>query len=389
MRGKHPQSIFTDQCPAIAAGIRSMLPGTFHGLCSYHIRENASRKMGMELATKVFQNGITEAMYGVFNEDQFQFSWNRMIESTFTCEGTEVHSWLSYIYKFHEQWSSAWVNKNFTCGMRSSQLSESLNSTLRAYLDTKNNLPTFFGEFSRMLENKRYDELQEDFNAFHNRPTVLYRHSLLVEQASKFYTPKIFKNFQNEYANSVDLSSGGNFPPVHGGGMHEITWCRITKPDAKRVDEHVVRFSLDKFTYDCTCLLFDSSGWLCHHILSTMDTISMLGNTAAWSIPTFYMRSRWSVTAKKGAALHGFVVECMEQETEFGRFQRLCGSALPLSTDATITQEITDYVAEQMSRLHVDVRRMTLEHRSKAPLPTQQVPHSKSFLYNHHKVSNL
>ncbi|CAN1347288.1 Protein FAR1-RELATED SEQUENCE 7, partial [Linum perenne] len=239
----------------------------------------------------------------------------------------------------------------------------------------KNNLHTFFGEFSRKLENKRYDELQEDFNAFRNQPTVLYPHSLLVEHASEFYTPKIFKKFQNEYAVSLDLSVGGNFPPVHGGGMHEITWCRITMPDAKRVDEHVVTFSLDEFTYKCSCLLFDSSGWLCRHILRTMDTISMLGNTAAWSISTFYMRSRWSITAKKGAALHGFVVECMEQETEFGRFQRLCGSALPLSTDAAFNQEITDYVAEQMSWLHVDVRRMTMEHRSKAPLPTQQAPH--------------
>ncbi|CAN1335773.1 Protein FAR-RED ELONGATED HYPOCOTYL 3, partial [Linum perenne] len=163
--------------------------------------------------------------------------------------------------------------------------------------------------------------------------------AIVSKMHDQFYTPKIFKNFQNEYANSMDLSAGGNFPPVHGGGMHEITWCRITMPDAKRVDEHVVTFSLDKFTYECTCLLFDSSGWLCRHILRTMDTISMLGNTAAWSIPTFYMRSRWSVMTKKGAALHGFVVECMEQETEFGRFQRLCGSAIPLSTDAAINQE--------------------------------------------------
>ncbi|CAN1247481.1 Protein FAR1-RELATED SEQUENCE 7 [Linum perenne] len=30
MKKKHPQTIFTDQCPAIAATIRLVLPDTFH-----------------------------------------------------------------------------------------------------------------------------------------------------------------------------------------------------------------------------------------------------------------------------------------------------------------------------------------------------------------------
>ncbi|CAN1184943.1 Protein FAR1-RELATED SEQUENCE 7, partial [Linum perenne] len=108
MRGRHPRSIFTDQCPAIAAGIRSIFPGTFHGLCTFHIHENASRNMGIQLATKVFENGFTKAMFGVYTVQQFQFHWDRMIETTFTSEGTDVHSWLHFIYNFREQWSSAW-----------------------------------------------------------------------------------------------------------------------------------------------------------------------------------------------------------------------------------------------------------------------------------------
>ncbi|CAN1268374.1 Protein FAR1-RELATED SEQUENCE 5, partial [Linum perenne] len=192
MRGRPPRSIFTDQCPAIAAGIRSMFPGTFHGLCTFHIRENASRNMGLELATRVYENGFTKAMFGVYTVEQFQFHWDRMIETTFTSQSKEVHSWLDYIYKYREQWSSAWVNKNFTCGMRSSQLSESLNSGLRAYLDTQTNLPTFFGEFSRMLDNKRHDELQEDYLATNKCVTNFYNKLPLVNQAAEVYSPKIF-----------------------------------------------------------------------------------------------------------------------------------------------------------------------------------------------------
>ncbi|CAN1764876.1 Protein FAR1-RELATED SEQUENCE 7 [Linum perenne] len=65
MQSKHPHSIFTDQCLAIAAGIRSIFPSTFHGLCTFHIRENSSHKMGIELATRVYETGFTKTMFGV------------------------------------------------------------------------------------------------------------------------------------------------------------------------------------------------------------------------------------------------------------------------------------------------------------------------------------
>ncbi|CAN0881235.1 hypothetical protein LINGRAHAP2_LOCUS14124 [Linum grandiflorum] len=110
--------------------------------------------MGLELAGKVFNNGLTDAMYHVYTVDQFHSVWNRMIATTFPGEGHGGHPWLERIYKFRAQWSSAWVDNNRTCGMRSSQLSESLNASLRGYLDTKHNLPSFFREFARMLGGK-------------------------------------------------------------------------------------------------------------------------------------------------------------------------------------------------------------------------------------------
>ncbi|CAN1223326.1 Protein FAR1-RELATED SEQUENCE 5 [Linum grandiflorum] len=160
MRGKHPKSIFSDQCPAIGAGVKSIFPKTFHGLCSFHLRENASKNLGMELAARVFRNGLSDAMYSVHTVDQFTMAWNRMISSTFPGETDGGHPWLVRLHKLRHQWSSAWVDNNRTCGMRSSQLSESCNASLRGFLDTKTNLPCFFREFARMLSGKRTDESQ-------------------------------------------------------------------------------------------------------------------------------------------------------------------------------------------------------------------------------------
>ncbi|CAN0916992.1 Protein FAR1-RELATED SEQUENCE 3 [Linum grandiflorum] len=185
MRGKHPKSIFSDQCPAIGAGVRSIFPETFHGLCSFHLRENASKNLGIELAARVFRNGLSDAMYSVHTVDQFSMAWNRMIATTFPGETNGGHAWLDRLYKLRHQWSSAWVDNNRTCGMRSSQLSESCNASLRGFLDTKTNLPCFFREFARMLSGKRTEESQLDFKATVMFPLNYHPRSKIVNQAAK------------------------------------------------------------------------------------------------------------------------------------------------------------------------------------------------------------
>ena len=46
MNGKALVTIFTDQDPTIAGGIRVSLPNTYHALCTWHILENANKKLG-------------------------------------------------------------------------------------------------------------------------------------------------------------------------------------------------------------------------------------------------------------------------------------------------------------------------------------------------------
>ncbi|CAN0904531.1 Protein FAR1-RELATED SEQUENCE 5, partial [Linum grandiflorum] len=219
MHGKHPKSIFSDQCPAIGAGIRSIFPQTFHGLCSFHIRENAAKNLGLELAAKVFENGFTKAMYNVYTVDQFLMTWNIMIATTFPGKGPGGHPWLERILKVREQWSSAWVDNHRTCGMRSSQLSESLNASLRGFLDTKSNLACFFLEFSRMLSGKRTEEEQRDYRANVVFPINHHPRSKLISQAAKFYTPTIFELFQKEYSYKEDLQPFGEIPTNIDGGQ--------------------------------------------------------------------------------------------------------------------------------------------------------------------------
>jgi zinc finger SWIM domain-containing protein 3 len=53
----------------------------------------------------------------------------------------------------------------FTLGVQSTQLSESLNGDLKAYLKLYLNIVDFFQHFERVLEQKRHKELEAEFNA--------------------------------------------------------------------------------------------------------------------------------------------------------------------------------------------------------------------------------
>ncbi|CAN0837444.1 Protein FAR1-RELATED SEQUENCE 5 [Linum grandiflorum] len=377
MRGKHPKSIFSDQCPAIGAGVRSIFPKTFHGLCSFHLRENASKNLGMELASKVFENGLSDAMYNVHTVDQFNMAWNRMISTTFSGDTNGGHPWLVRLHKLRQQWSSAWVNNNRTCGMRSSQLSQSCNASLRGFLDTKSNLPCFFREFWRMLAGKRTEESQLDYKATVAFPLNYHPRSKIVNQAAKVYTPTIFEKFQNEYSNKEDLQPVGTMPHGIGSEQQHISWYRDCLAMEGCPDEHTVTFIVgDDFEYRCTCRLFDSRGWLCSHILKTMEVVGMLWNKAAHIIPSRYLLNRWFITAKVGGDLYNCSIHCMEPETEYGRFQRLCGSVLPLATEASADEELTSMVEERISQLRLEVRSKLVDLRSKPPRPNSITPSS-------------
>ncbi|CAN1838071.1 Protein FAR1-RELATED SEQUENCE 5, partial [Linum perenne] len=164
MKNKHPETIFTDQCPAIAAAIRIVLPNTYHGLCTFHIFTNAKDRLKTSMYEGILSD-LQNLMYNVDDEATFDRYWKLTIEKHFPGKGEFGHPWLQFIHKFRQQWSSAWVNNHFTCGMRSSQLSETLNSNLRKFLDTKCNLHQFFTQFNRLLQGKRADELQMDYHS--------------------------------------------------------------------------------------------------------------------------------------------------------------------------------------------------------------------------------
>lgn len=93
----------------------------------------------------------------------------------------------------------------FNADMKSSQRSESMNNVLKKYLKSKYNLLPFLEHYSRVLADKRCQELQAEFKMRQTTP-ILQLDVEILRHAVKLYTPKIFKMFQDKYMKMGDCT---------------------------------------------------------------------------------------------------------------------------------------------------------------------------------------
>ena len=84
----------------------------------------------------------------------------------------------------------------FTLGMRSTQLSESLNNDLKIHFKSDFDIIRFFKHFERVVQGKRNNELKSEFDSRKKLPKIFMRRPPpMLVQASKLYTPCIFEAF--------------------------------------------------------------------------------------------------------------------------------------------------------------------------------------------------
>lgn len=122
---------------------------------------------------------------------EFENAWEKMIQNY----NVGSISWLDGIYKLKTKWAMCHTKNAFTLGVRSIQLSESLNVDLEGYLKSDLSMVEFFQHFERVVEQKRHKKLEAEFNTREKLPTLGLMNSYLLKQVAQTYTFVIFKNF--------------------------------------------------------------------------------------------------------------------------------------------------------------------------------------------------
>jgi zinc finger SWIM domain-containing protein 3 len=175
----------------------------------------------------------------------------------------------------------------FTLGMRSTQLSESLNSDLKEYLKSNLDIIRFLKQFERVVQGKRNKELDSTFDSRKKFPRIKMRTSMLLE-ASKLYTPIIFEVFQDEYERSMRACSRLLDEP----NKYRVTIENLDKKPTFEECE-VIGNPLEQSVI-CTCSQFSRIGILCGHALKVLDSMNIK------TLPTQYILKRWTREARHG-----------------------------------------------------------------------------------------
>lgn len=310
--------------------------------------QNAQRNLG-SLYNKTFSEAFTLSMYSVDDEEQFEFSWQKMLK---LCFPNGSHPWIKKIYRLRTQWSSAWLRQCYTAGMRSTQLAESVNGSVRGYLQSDHRLYDFFLHFDRMISTKRNAEREQEFIARDRLPNNYFPNNPIVKSAAAVYTPTVLSMFQDEYQHSFAyiVASMGHV------GTDKLAYRVYEMEDSGSgvLDERVVHVGFENVCLACTCRLYEMLGLLCRHVLRVMEFLSASGHTEMRQIPPQYIKSRWTKAAKTGALTTAVT---SARPTEYAmRYQALCTKMVKLAASVSMNDSAYDVLDSQINGLCVRIQ---------------------------------
>ena len=136
--------------------------------------------------------------------------------------------------------------------------------------------------FERVLNDKRYKELEAEYDLIQKLPRLKMPLDCL-KQAGDIYTNKIFEEFQVEYMKSIQASIKGS---EHDG---QTIVYRVRDHDGKytrKVKE------LDGYL-SCNCRKFEMKGILCSHCLKVLREVMDI-----MDLPSQYILKRWTKKAR-------------------------------------------------------------------------------------------
>ncbi|KAL3839149.1 hypothetical protein ACJIZ3_023740 [Penstemon smallii] len=200
MNGKTPITILTDQDAAMAKALQEKWPETCHRLCIWHIYQNAASHLNSVFSSfQDFSKDFSSCIYDYEEEEDFIDAWHDMLDKY----GLQTNDWLERMFKKKEKWALVYGRQVFCADITSTQRSESMNSVLKKYVSHKYNLLQFFHHFTRLIDNRRYREMEADLRTNHSTPKLSFAVEIL-KHARTIYTHEVFKLFQKELSKAHD-----------------------------------------------------------------------------------------------------------------------------------------------------------------------------------------
>lgn len=346
---KKPQTMFTDQAAAMASALAKVMPETRHGLCTWHLMQNGIKHLGNLMKKENhFLTFFKKCLYDYDQQVDFEEAWKKS-----TVEFNVIENkWVKSMYDIKEKWAACYMKQAFTLGMRSTQLSESLNSDFKACMTPTINVSQFFKHFERVVEDKRYNELVCEFESRHKLAKLRYEHSPILIQLADVYTPTIFNLFSDEF--SLFLAAS-----IRERNVSQVPFSYVVIM-AKKEGEWRVLFDPVNSSITCTCRKFETFGVLCCHALKVFDANDVK------AIPNQYILKRWTRDARNGVIYDLNRNEVIEDPklSSTRRYRQLCPTMIRLAAEVSNSEKLYQFVENGIHELCKQVIELRLQERS-------------------------
>lgn len=342
MGGKQPETIFTDQCQAMMNAIESMFPYSQHRLCQWHISKNAPSHLGSMNVNPAFKDMFVKCMQFCDSEEEFNEVWTKMINEF----GLQEHSWLKGMHKLRHKWSTAFSIDKFCAGLKATSRSESTNFVLKDGGKKNCTLFEFVKKFEAIQKRWRTNENEEDYRCRHKMPSIVVKNQPLLQHAASVYTLEIYKNFEKELVNSLNVEFD-SLP-----SLSDNPYKFDIRSLGKSLKIRNVTFHVEDCEIECTCHYFEMVGVLCRHILFVLKFMNV------HEIPPKYIKLRWTkVIRNRVQYSEKSDVEC-EQESDVvyrNQMMRLC---YDLVTKSVVQADVKKLIRRRLLSLSTEVNEM-------------------------------
>ncbi|XP_010661460.1 protein FAR1-RELATED SEQUENCE 5-like [Vitis vinifera] len=304
MMNKKPISVVTDGDKAMRKTIKKVLPDSCHRLCSWHLQRNAFTNVHI----KDFSSIFARCMFMRGNEEEFEKVWHEMVANL----GLNENRWVIEIYGKRKRWAEAYLRGNFFGGMRTTQRCESMNAYLNRFLKIRLRLYEFVQQFDRAILRIRQNEAKVEFESNNSSPVLSTKLSILENHAATVYKESFLK-FRDEMKN-VELFFVVGLVSDHSMWAYTLSKFRHLNLNWE------VQFCLDIVTLKCSCMMFESIGIPCCHMVVVMKVEHLE------EIPQSCIMKRWTKLAKvyTRSVLVNETDNDMDRFVQYGSLSSMC-----------------------------------------------------------------
>lgn len=277
--GKMPKTILSDKDPFISEAIVSELPQTQHKICTWQIFHHALRYLGpLTGSSDSLSTDLCSCIF-IREEEDFVNSWKSMLDRY----GLWDNEWLCAVFEEREKWALPYAKHVFSADLETVLLSEDSITSLKKYLKHESHVHQFLKYFGRAVNDLRYKELEANYDMGQYMPRLI-GDAIMLKQAREVYTPVIFKMFQQEYENYLNIVIDQYVDNASSFEYKVSTYGQIR--------QHTVIYSSQDDSVSCSCMKFQSVGILCSHALKVLDYRNVK------IVPSQYILKRWTREAR-------------------------------------------------------------------------------------------